>query len=53
MYYTGPAVRFSDTPAKVELPPPTLGQHTVDVMKSVLDMDDGEISRLMQNGVVK
>jgi formyl-CoA transferase len=47
----GIPVKFSATPASVRLPPPLLGQHTEEVLKSWLGMVDKEISELKRKSV--
>src|SRR6266849_4021873 len=47
----GPVWRFSDTAAKVQSPPPTLGQHTEEILKG-LGLSREEIRRLKVTGVV-
>ena len=44
-------MRFSQTPVEHELPPPTLGQHTGEVLKS-LGKSEAEIARLRSEGIV-
>ncbi|MGO9061723.1 MAG: CaiB/BaiF CoA transferase family protein [Candidatus Binataceae bacterium] len=46
-----PAVRFSQTPTAILTPPPTLGQHTDEVL-TALGFDAGEIARLCASGIV-
>ena len=48
----GIPVKFSATPASVRLPPPLLGQHTEEVLKSWLGMVDKEISELKRKTVI-
>ena len=48
----GVPVKFSVTPASVRIPPPLLGQHTEEVLKSWLGMDGKEIAELKRNNVV-
>jgi len=48
----GPPVRFSETPGSVRLPAPLLGQHTAEVLRERLGMDDEEIARLREQGVI-
>lgn len=48
----GIPVKFSVTPASVRLPPPLLGQHTEEVLKSWLGTDDKTIADLKRKKVV-
>ena len=48
----GLPVKLSDTPGAISRPPPTLGQHTTDVLAGDLNLDDGEIARLRAIGAV-
>jgi crotonobetainyl-CoA:carnitine CoA-transferase CaiB-like acyl-CoA transferase len=48
----GPAVRLSETPGAVRAPAPLLGQHTDDVLRDELGLDDAEIARLRAAGVL-
>jgi crotonobetainyl-CoA:carnitine CoA-transferase CaiB-like acyl-CoA transferase len=45
-------IRLSATPVSHEAPPPTLGQHTREVLVDVLGMDDAEVVALRQKGVI-
>ena len=45
-------VRFSDTPVEYDLAPPTLGQHTDEVLKELLGYSDEEISNLYDAGAI-
>jgi len=45
-------MRFSETPLEFKLPPPTLGQHTGEVLQGVLGLDDAAIARLRDDGIV-
>jgi crotonobetainyl-CoA:carnitine CoA-transferase CaiB-like acyl-CoA transferase len=47
-----PPVRLSETPGAVRAPAPLLGQHTDDVLRQRLGLDDAEIARLRRAGVV-
>jgi formyl-CoA transferase len=44
-------MRFSETPVKHDVPPPTLGQHTDEVLKW-LGKSEGEVARLRSDGIV-
>jgi formyl-CoA transferase/CoA:oxalate CoA-transferase len=48
----GTPIRFSDTTAKPSAPPPLLGEHTDEVLREVLGLDDGRIAELRRKGVV-
>jgi crotonobetainyl-CoA:carnitine CoA-transferase CaiB-like acyl-CoA transferase len=45
-------MRFSETPVKHDVPPPTLGQHTEEVLRDLLDKNPSEIARLRSDGIV-
>jgi crotonobetainyl-CoA:carnitine CoA-transferase CaiB-like acyl-CoA transferase len=45
-------MRFSATPVQHHAPPPTLGQHTDEVLRDVLKKDPAEIARLRAEGIV-
>jgi crotonobetainyl-CoA:carnitine CoA-transferase CaiB-like acyl-CoA transferase len=45
-------MRFSATPLEFKAPPPTLGQHTDEVLRGVLDMSDADIAQLRGAGIV-
>ena len=53
---TAPSVaspmRFSATPLQFKAPPPTLGQHTDEILRDMLDMSVVEIAELRGTGVV-
>ena len=49
---TGVPVKLSLTPGAVELPPPTLGQHTEEVLTQVLGYSKTEVERLRKEKVV-
>ena len=44
--------RFSETPVRYHSPPPTLGQHTREILHELLGMDDREIAGLSERGIV-
>ncbi len=45
-------MRFSATPLEFKLPPPTLGQHTDEILRSVLGMSEAEIAQMHAGGIV-
>ncbi len=45
-------MRLSGTPVTYRQAPPTLGQHSDEVLKEILDLDDAEIAALKNGGVV-
>ena len=45
-------IRMSETPPAYTLPPPRLGEHTRDVLGSVLALDDAACDRLAAAGVI-
>ena len=47
----GPVWRFSDTPAAVQSPPPTLGQHTDEILLG-LGYSSDDIERLRVTSII-
>jgi formyl-CoA transferase len=47
----GMPIKFSETPAKIRLPPPMLGQHTQEIL-DMLGYTDAQIDQLRAHGVV-
>jgi crotonobetainyl-CoA:carnitine CoA-transferase CaiB-like acyl-CoA transferase len=45
-------IRLSGTPVSHDVPPPTLGQHTREVLVELLGMDEGEVVALRAKGVI-
>jgi crotonobetainyl-CoA:carnitine CoA-transferase CaiB-like acyl-CoA transferase len=45
-------MRFSGTPLEYRLPPPTLGEHTEDVLREILGKSGAEIAQLRAEGVL-
>lgn len=51
--HEGIVVRMSETPGALTAPAPLLGEHTDAVLKGLLGMDDDELSRLRDAGVLE
>lgn len=45
-------LKFSATPVEYKRPPPLLGQHTVEVLRELLALDDAAIDALCADGVI-
>lgn len=45
-------IRFSETPITNYQAPPTLGQHTDEVLHELLDMDEAAIAALREEGAI-
>jgi formyl-CoA transferase len=45
-------MRFSETPVVHEAPPPTLGQHTDEILRRTLNLGDAQIAKLRADGIV-
>lgn len=48
----GVPVRLSETPGTVREPAPLLGQHTDQILREQLEMDDAEIAALRRAGAI-
>lgn len=48
----GPVAKFSRTPAEIRLPPPPLGHHTDEVLRTRLGLSAEEIAELRADGVI-
>ena len=46
------SMKLSATPVRHEHVPPLLGEHTSDVLRNLLAMDEAEIDRLSELGIV-
>ena len=49
---TGPAVKYSHTPAKIRSPPPLLGQHSREILINTAGMSEAQVDDLIDRGVV-
>ena len=45
-------IKYSYSEPSIRTPPPLLGQHTDEVLREILGMDDGDIKSLKAEGVV-
>ena len=45
-------VKYSHAQPGIRTPPPTLGQHTDEVLKDLLEIEPAEIEKLRKDGVV-
>lgn len=49
----GSPLKFSDTGVAYRLPPPVEGQHTYEILKDILGMNENETECLVKSGVLK
>lgn len=52
MKLVSPPVKYSESKPSIRSPPPTLGQHTNEVLGEMLGMSGDEIEKLKADGVV-
>jgi crotonobetainyl-CoA:carnitine CoA-transferase CaiB-like acyl-CoA transferase len=50
--FDGPSVRLSRTPGGIARPSPCLGQHTEQILRDLLALDDGEMAALHEAGAL-
>jgi crotonobetainyl-CoA:carnitine CoA-transferase CaiB-like acyl-CoA transferase len=48
----GIPIKLSDTPGSIRTPPPRLGEHTERILRADLGLDEAEIQRLREGGVI-
>lgn len=49
---TGVPIQLGRSPGSVRLPPPTLGQHTQEILRELLGMSEKEVEELRTDGIV-
>lgn len=52
MKLVSPPVKFSQSTPTIRSPPPTLGEHTSEILTQLLGMKSNEVESLKKNGVV-
>lgn len=52
MKLVSPPVKYSDSKPSIRTPPPTLGQHTDEVLGEMLGMSKEEVEGLKAEGVI-
>lgn len=52
MKLVSPPVKFSESNPTIRSPPPTLGQHTSEILTEVLGLKSDEVEALKKDGVV-
>jgi crotonobetainyl-CoA:carnitine CoA-transferase CaiB-like acyl-CoA transferase len=52
IHVTGVPIKLSETPGSVRIPPPTLGQHTGEILTRDVGLSQGEIEQLRVSGVI-
>ncbi len=45
-------IKMSGTPVSARLAPPTIGEHTDSVLHDLLELDDGELAKLREQGII-
>ena len=48
----GNPIKFSRTPVDYRYPPPRMGQHSDELLKELLDLEDAEIAKLRESGAI-
>ena len=52
MKLLSPPVKFSESQPSIRSPPPTLGQHTEEVLSGMLGLSSAEVRELRESGAV-
>lgn len=45
-------IKYSDATPGIRTPPPTLGQHSDELLRGLVDLGENEIAQLKKDGVV-
>ena len=53
MTFEGPAFHATSIPEPIVAPAPALGEHTREICRMILKMEDAEVSRLVAEGVLE
>ncbi len=48
----GVPIRFSESPGSLRTPPPTVGEHTDDVLRELCGCDANELAELRADGII-
>jgi crotonobetainyl-CoA:carnitine CoA-transferase CaiB-like acyl-CoA transferase len=51
--FVAPWIRLHETPTSIDTAPPLLGQHTAEILTGLLGLEDAEVQRLHNKGVVQ
>ena len=49
---TGIPIKMSDTPGNIRIPPPSLGEHTNQILEDFLDFTGSEIQDLSEKNII-
>lgn len=52
LYLLGYPARFSASPVTMRYPPAAIGEHTDEILRELLELDDAEIATLRESGVI-
>jgi formyl-CoA transferase len=52
LQFLGPVPKFSATPARIQSPPPLLGQHTDEVLRELLQIHDAQIAQFRERQII-